>query len=273
MPSEPTLDPPDHRQWLVEKVFTFGADFPDEFQKIQQLLKKHLPIEPPDEILRYELGKIVYLFKKRYRDPEYQKNIVNLVEQTNIAADALAEFFGGFRRLDAYHLEAFFDVVSGVAPPDIPSEYALFPEIKRPEILIEMEKLSLRVQWVAFAMRGITAPEAKPAGRSRPTLPYLMPTLRLMELWEMFSGSSVVSPKNFGKKYTEAIQPSTEFVRLALTMIDPKVTAANAITSIRNALATNKDMEKLFAGRNGTGKEIVLEILKELASGPSKNPI
>ena len=64
-----------------------------------------------------------------------------------------------------------------------------------------------------------------------------------MEIWERYTKSPVVAPKGGakGKKGAkEASQPSTEFVRLCLKMIDPKVTVANTHTSIKNVLAVRR---------------------------------
>jgi hypothetical protein len=135
------------------------------------------------------------------------------------------------------------------------------------EVLLEIESMSRKAQLIAIGVRAITAPERKSEGRSRPRLPYLRPTTLLMKEWEALTGKGVVAPK--GITEGEADQPSTEFIRLALKIIDPKVTAANTITSIKTALATNKKIKALTANKP-IAADILLQILKE-SSSPKKS--
>jgi hypothetical protein len=277
MPSDLTSESPEHRQCLLEKVFKFDVDFPDEIAQIQQLLKRHALVDCSDEVLRYELGQIVYRIR-RYRDPGYAKNISDLEEHTAAAAIALGKAAANFARLDSLHKETFGDAIAGFASYGIDAFSSANAGLQLyQEIIFELEKMSRKAQLVAFSVKGIRAFESKQAGRSRPKLPYLMPTLRFIELWEALTGAKVVAPKGVAKDHGKdgkgAIQPSTEFIRLALKMIDPKITAANAITSIKNALAANKETKRLLSDRRGSCPEILLEIMKEIrASKKSKDP-
>jgi hypothetical protein len=64
-----------------------------------------------------------------------------------------------------------------------------------------------------------------------------------MDLWERLTGAEIVTPKGvaIGKNKPEATQPSTEFVRLGLKMIDPNITPANTMTLIKRVLAEKKE--------------------------------
>jgi hypothetical protein len=67
-----------------------------------------------------------------------------------------------------------------------------------------------------------------------------------MDLWERLTGKKIVTPKDHapGKRSkAEAAQPSTEFVRLGLKMIDPKITVANTITLIKRALKEKRESQ------------------------------
>jgi hypothetical protein len=106
---------------------------------------------------------------------------------------------------------------------------SLFSKVKETSILMSVIQAFLKF---------ITAETSK-SDRGRPSLPYIIPTVQLMILWSDLTGRSVVTPKRKtrgAKKSGESEQPSTEFVRLCLSMIDPKVSLSNAETSIKKAL-------------------------------------
>jgi hypothetical protein len=225
------------RARLVSTVFKFDDDFPDEFRKIKRLLAKvSVPVE--DAVLRYELGRIVYRLQKRYRDPQYGINISKLEKQTATAALALGEARKSFELLDLVHLKLFESVLSTVP-------HGIFSRAKAVAILDDIDRMAMKMEFITVAISFIATFEKKPDRRSRPTLPYRMTTWHVVNLWETLTGQPVVTPRGISKGHgenAEAIQPSTEFVRLALKMIDPNVTTANVITSIRNILAAKKKM-------------------------------
>ena len=82
-------------------------------------------------------------------------------------------------------------------------------------------------------------------GQGRPRVQYIPATLDLIGLWEALTGRKAVYPKGSAKGKDsqhdyEAVQPSTEFIRLALKMIDPNVTVAQVITCLKYAFGINK---------------------------------
>jgi hypothetical protein len=224
--------------------------------------------EALEKLLRYRLGRIVYGMKCRYRDPEYVQNISDLKKLTADVAVNLDKLAESMLCLDDIHTEDFGNAIAAYERLKL----EVFVSKNRgndmfSEVLLEIESMSRKAQLIAIGVRGITAPESKSEGRSRPRLPFLRPTTLLMKEWEALTGKGVVAPK--GITEGEADQPSTEFIRLALKMIDPKVTAANTITSIKTALATNKKIKALTANKP-TATDILLQILKENAA-PEKS--
>jgi hypothetical protein len=110
-----------------------------------------------------------------------------------------------------------------------------------PEILNEIRFAHLKLMRLKAGLRVARSPESRGEGRTRPRLPYLMPMVELLRLWTVLTQKKVVTPRGTAiaknAAVVEAIQPSTEFVRLALRMIDPSVTLPNVMTSIKNAMA------------------------------------
>ena len=274
MPRNRAINFTENEQWLLERASKFHVDFPAEFPKIKQLVKKHSIEEFRDDdealegLIRHRLGRIVYGMTRRYRDPEYTKNISYLKKLTADVAINLDKLAESMLRLDDIHTEDFGNAIAAYEKLKL----EVFVSKNRgndmfSEVLLEIESMSRKAQLIAIGVRGITAPESKSEGRSRPRLPYLRPTTLLMKEWEALTGKGVVAPK--GITEGEADQPSTEFIRLALKMIDPKVTAANTITSIKTALATNKKIKALTANKP-IAADILLQILKE-SSSPKKS--
>lgn len=119
------------------------------------------------------------------------------------------------------------------------------------------------MKMVQMAMTIVTGQKAQKRGKGRPSLSFGTVPLDLVDLWEAVTEKQIVSPKEPPKypppKYpkvqtrtaglnqtplstphTQSSQPSTEFVRLALQMIDPTITAAKARTAIRKVLFIRK---------------------------------
>jgi hypothetical protein len=65
------------------------------------------------------------------------------------------------------------------------------------------------------------------------------------------SGQPVVVPKGTAKgpggEIEEPVQPSTQFIYLGLKMIDSEISVANAMTSIKKALAMNSQIDDALA--------------------------
>ncbi len=126
----------------------------------------------------------------------------------------------------------------------------------------DLENAQLTLSFFRLALQFATYFEAKPEGRSRPPLPYFVPTVQFMDMWERHTQTKVVAPKGVatGKRNSEeATQPSTEFVRLGLKMIDPNISAANTMTLMKRALADRKTYKA-----NSFGVLIALPELEDL---------
>jgi hypothetical protein len=259
---------PSARKQLVERVFKFDDEHPKEFQKLKSLVVDHA-IAFDEEALRYELGDIVYSYSRRHRGSDYAANIALVEKHAAAAASALSQAHKALLGIDGNHIRLFNWMIATVVPE-------LAQDLQFPKLINETELLAIKAESIGFTARIISSPEAKPDGRSRPTLPYQAPTADLIELWEELTGKPVVTPKGTAKGSKgerEALQPSTEFVRLALKMIDPKVTAANAITSIKKALSARKEAARLPRS-DRRGAERVLEIMRRITpSKPTKDPV
>ena len=90
-----------------------------------------------------------------------------------------------------------------------------------------------------------------PKSKGRPSSPYVQPALELIQVWESLTATPycedsplevikrVPTPKRLEVKDRKYLtkQPSTEFILIALRMINPKIKDAEVFTAIKNALA------------------------------------
>jgi hypothetical protein len=118
MPRNRAINFTENEQWLLERASKFHVDFPAEFPKIKQLVKKHSIEEFRDDdealegLIRHRLGRIVYGMTRRYRDPEYTKNISYLKKLTADVAINLDKLAESMLRLDDIHTEDFGNAIA-----------------------------------------------------------------------------------------------------------------------------------------------------------------
>src|SRR6185503_16435053 len=102
-------------------------------------------------------------------------------------------------------------------------------------------------------------------GKGRPPSPYVEPALELIQVWESLTATryaedsplwlmkrvptpkklEISEPKGKDQKYLTK-QPSTEFILIALRMIDPKIKDAEVFTAIKKALAERDELYDLI---------------------------
>jgi hypothetical protein len=111
-----------------------------------------------------------------------------------------------------------------------------------------LETITTDLNNAARAFEFGTAFRVRPR-RGAPRVRYIPETRRLIELYEKVTGEKVVFPKQWDKKTGEALQKSTEFLRLSISQIDPSFGTAKAITAIRNALSERKKVQEAIARR------------------------
>jgi hypothetical protein len=221
------------RAFLLEHDYLFHKDFPEQYRRI-----KGLPFIKPDkdgggvsdDDLRFEMGEIVYFNQRRYSDG-YLKNIEECIGCANAAARLLDYALADLCKLDGHHLNLLLRIMAKV----LPNRGEISPE----SLQAEVKQASNLMDLICNFLR-ILSGETLRTGLGQPLVPYVLPTYELMMLWTRLTGRAPVTPKGrrmgANKEY-ESGQPSTEFVRLCLTMIDPAVTLANAETCIKKVFS------------------------------------
>ncbi len=93
---------------------------------------------------------------------------------------------------------------------------------------------------------------------------------QLIDAWEDLTGENAVTPKGTapGKdREQQASQPSTEFIRLCLKMINPKIKLSEAMTSIKNALSLRDHVDKELGKQAGDADPILSWLRDNLSEG------
>ena len=104
-----------------------------------------------------------------------------------------------------------------------------------------------------------------PQRKGRPPVPYVLAAYELIELWEALTGRKAVYPKGSAKgedDECEAVQPSTEFIRLALKMIDPDVTNAQVITCLKHVFDINKNRKDNPYTRDHLFPQPIIDVMR-----------
>ena len=258
-------------QFQLEHVYPLGRDFPLEFAAIGRLkpVMQWVGDKSKDK-LQLQLGAIVYLHRRRYGDDAYnglakqnypvppisarprssKKKLPTLElpyfelirEALAGLQDAVGSLENAANRLkfvDMPHWETISIVAKSIPSLEVEDFDALNVHRRLAGLMNFLAGLSISIQLGT----GVTTSRK---GKGRPGDNYLWAAMDLVELWKVISGKSVTTPrgtanaKNDQKEFT---QPSTEFVRLALKMIDPHVTNSEVVTAIRGALLVQKKMD------------------------------
>ena len=210
--------------------------------------------------------------------------------------DAFAAFHGSIQSLDDART-AFANLDSGAVawlelvismfvPVAAKENGALnWKELRASHVLEELESLRDKLELWSRVLKFVTGEELHLTGkhavgrRGRPSNPYIVPTLALIELWRQLTGIKASSPKNSPcVKYTKFIQAdqiSTEFVRVCLTMIDPNLpvgkSARTAVTAIKRAREVEERLQAIIRSQIDQQKSVTANdaVVAEMFGDPA----
>jgi hypothetical protein len=205
------------------------------FNRVVTLLKTANPallLVYSQDAVAFRLGEIVY----RYREREFNSEYVDRIRAGVAAADQADTLIKALKGLDAGHVGTLMFVARKFRPTRGDNFFDLIDEAAE-----SLSKLRRIGQILSFA----TGEPIKAVGR--PCIPYVLATCELASLWEELTLSAVVYPKGIAKGLRgedEAVQPSTQFIHLALQMIAPSITVQNAITCLKHVFTMSSVYDK-----------------------------
>lgn len=228
--------------------FPIAKDFPEEWKEILDLpYIKPSPLREegvPTEALTIRLGEVVYRYRRRLASENYYEEINASLELMRTASESIGAIVDRLAKLDFEHMEALAFVAAEIsASGDKPghSEH-MFSRLNR-------ARRDLEIYGAALTLVTAQNPAMKKLGRK--LLPYSLPTAELIDVWQDLTGHKMSSPKSRrpdgGTKAgpAHATQPSTQFIYLALKMINRNATLSNAVSSIRRAIAMRERTQKI----------------------------
>lgn len=261
---EPGVEEAEDRKFKLQYAYPLPRDFEEEFEKVCLLkaIKDWLDEYGRDE-LQIRLGEIVYAYRGRLNDTVYKQ----LVQQGAIpqfradaGSDIESNYFSRikecirasegalkdvetiiktFALIDIKHIEQIRNVAHRLP-------YRTLSNVLDIDLLKYLSDVRRVLAVLTFSLQAATGITTQPRGKGAPGWKHFLPASELVMLWEEITGTKVVTPRGgatgkMGK--LESDQPSTEFVRLGLRMIDPKASLANAMTAIRSVMQVRQRNE------------------------------
>jgi hypothetical protein len=211
--------------------------------------------EISEEELKLRLGDIIYVARRLHNDEDYRNNLVRCINNAATAGKRLGELHDGILRLEFIHMDAGFQLVLSAGCAETESVLKATQVANgRGQLLWLIKFMSGLVESIGISLSLITQQPETKRGRGYPALPYHQETCELLQLWLVITGKAAVTPKGKAKGHAgkeEGVQDSTEFIRLCLEMIDPKMTVSNAHTLIKNAMKTKRGVNEFLVIHGG----------------------
>jgi hypothetical protein len=256
-----------HREMALKHEYHFDRDFPREYKKAKELIVRHNSDISDDE-LRFRLGEIVYLHRKRRMDPDYKNRMEESISSAEAAADLADKILEDIMKADYEYRNVVVSIARYLFQEEkVVGELAGLTGQKGQELALLMfagqvfRSFHLSLKLGSMYISELPSP-------TRPKTPYTLEAFKLIELWSFLTGEPAVSPKGRAKgkdgEY-ESPQESTEFVRLSMTMIDPNSTLSQVQTSIKRAITQKEAYRRILLGGETKLPGELLELMRRLA--------
>lgn len=256
------------RQRKTKRTRVERQDDSEAFERLQIQSLRHDFRREIDEILRLpplntisdshdfllKLGEITYLARRRR---EHEPSIRLAVKIAKETADTLDELIKHLAKIDIKQIGAILSISNELYPEGFPQEMTQLG------LLRALDRVKAFLLALYASTQFATAIPDRPSGRGRPRSPYTACAWNLIDLWELTTAARpsddssiswlkrIPAPKKMKVRDGEYIikQSATQFVCIALRMVDPTITDAHAITAIKNALISRANLyEALWKG-------------------------
>jgi hypothetical protein len=230
----------------IAAMYKFDKECPAEFGGLKKLLETTLSKEISDDDLKIAIGGAVYSGRRLHREAPYKKLLIDVIRDSYAAEALIGKIYEQMQLIDEEYLEGCLDHVQLSLSGEDKKHFLAIrssPDEGRVPMLMRFSRLAM--QGLSRILSDITGNPERGKAHSRPAIPYVTETAHLMDAWRDLTGREAVAAKGSalgrgGEKV--GVQPSTEFVRLCLKMIDPDTMLANARTCINNARKIKKEM-------------------------------
>jgi hypothetical protein len=248
-PRQQTEENPVDKLRLAE----FKAEFPQEVTQIRNLAPLQARPDLLDDFL-LTVENIVGLGRRRLAATHVER-IVQSIRSSKDAADKITAIAEALGKMDAGQLGSVLSFATEVFPRP-------FFKTRDPlgifRVLRDVRQLLLTLH---VAIQIGTGEDDQPRRRGRPSSSYVQQVFELMEAWEVVTAEQlwgedspvwvlkrVPTPKKLHVNDKKIVikQPSTEFIRIALRMINPAITDAQVFTAIKKALSLRDEVHEFI---------------------------
>jgi hypothetical protein len=220
-----------YRDIVLKHEYLFDRDFPEEYKKAKGLIHK-FNNEISDDDFRFRLGEIVYLHRKRHA-PDYKTRVDKAIDNAELASDLIEGIWEDILKSDHVYRDIVLTFAKCLASKTIGRASELLTGQKGEELeLLQIAGGIVRLFQTALTL-GKNNIRGDPS-LTRPKTPYTFEASKLLDLWLFYTKEEAVYPKRVTNEEISK-QPSTEFVRLGIKMIDSNSTLAKVHTSIIRA--------------------------------------
>lgn len=232
---------------LLEQLRT---DFPREFEQISSLA----PLRSSPHLLHDLLVKLDELVRlgRRRLEGEYVDRVVQSMRSSIDAAANIEKVTAGLKTMDSAQRDTALAVANDIFPypffagRDLDGFFRLLADFQT--LMLTLHK----------AIKFATAIPDTRRRKGRPSSPYLQTALVLINVWETVTAelSRGKSPNAIMKRVPmpkrlkvndqrfPTKQASTEFIAIALRMINPRIKDAEVFTAIQRALTQRKKFQE-----------------------------
>jgi hypothetical protein len=214
--------------------------FPDELEKIFKLHPLR-SLAHADEFA-VDFANIIF-FNQKLVDDGIKQTIMLATRSADEAAEKIEIFKKNFGALDTELLKPIFRLMQQLYPELIPKN------IGNDELFKVLSWIQIVFLFLSLATAISTSVGEPPKRRGRPESQHIFPVIQLIQLWERTTTKKLgkLKPVPTPKRNQGLIdQPSTEFIRIALKMIDPEINEAKTFTAIKHALEAQEEFYRLL---------------------------
>jgi hypothetical protein len=241
-----------------------SVESPSKFSRICGLIRAAMTDDAPPSMddpktVQLNISEIVNRHRNRHaRDPDYFERIRRAIHSAEAAAEHIDKMVNALLNIDDAQRDAFMFVANTLS-------LGRFEGDTLEDLAHDVLEAQLTMHLFGRALRLSTLEPLEQRRKGRPRVRYVLAAYELIEMWEALTGQKAVYPKGSAKGKAgkcEAVQPSTEFIRLALKMIDPEIKNAQAITCLKYVFGIKKSRENSPYARDHLIPQSVIHVMQ-----------